>query len=99
MVLPLVGIIKVRLFIDFYGSGLNGLQVTIAQVITFLNICELAYSLAFRQLLFKPLAEDDHEEVLRIYHGAVRIFRITGCVALAAAAWPVRVELLLRQLL
>ena len=86
MVLPLVGIIKVRLFIDFYGSGLNGLQVTIAQVITFLNICELAYSLAFRQLLFKPLAEDDHEEVLRIYHGAVRIFRITGCVVLAAAA-------------
>ena len=85
MVLPLVGIIKVRLFIDFYGSGLNGLQVTIAQVITFLNICELAYSLAFRQLLFKPLAEDDHEEVLRIYHGAVRIFRITGCVVLIAA--------------
>ncbi len=84
VILPLVGVIKVRLFIDFYGSGLNGLQLTIAQVITFLNICELAYSLAFRQLLFKPLAENNREEVLRIYNGAVRIFRRTGMVVLAA---------------
>ncbi len=76
--------IKVALFIDFYGSALNGLQLTIAQVITFLNICELAYSLAFRQLMFKPLAENDHDGVLRIYHGAVQIFRRTGVVVLAA---------------
>lgn len=78
--------IKVRLFIDFYGSDINGLQVTIAQVITFLNICELAYSLAFRQLLFKPLADNNREEVLRIYHGAVRIFRLTGIAVIAASA-------------
>ena len=47
ILVPLAGIIKVRLFVDFYGSDLNGLQITIAQVITFINICELAYSLAF----------------------------------------------------
>ncbi len=76
--------VKVALFINFYGSSLNGLQLTIAQIITFLNICELAYSLAFRQLLFKPLAENDHEEVLRIYHGAAKIFRRTGCAVLIA---------------
>lgn len=74
-----------RLFVDFYGSELNGLQVTIAQVITFLNICELAYSLAFRQLLFKPLAEHDEERVLEIYHGATKIFRITGIVVLVCS--------------
>lgn len=85
VILPVVGIIKVRLFVDFYGSGLNGLQVTIAQVITFLNICELAYSLAFRQLLFKPLAEDDKQEVLRIYYGARKIFRMTGWIVLGCA--------------
>jgi len=55
--LPLIGFVKVRLFIDLYGSELNGLQLTMAQVITYLNVCELAFSLAFRQLLFKPLAE------------------------------------------
>lgn len=69
-----------------YGSEINGLQLTIAQIITFLNICELAYSLAFRQLLYKPLAEGDQEGVKRIYYGAVKIFRKTGVVVLCAAA-------------
>lgn len=80
-----MGIIKVRLFKDLYGTDLNGLQVTIAQVITFINICELAYSLAFRQLLYKPLAENDREGVLRIYHSAVKIFRLTGAIVLAVS--------------
>ncbi|MBR2768570.1 MAG: hypothetical protein IKD68_06530 [Solobacterium sp.] len=82
LVLPLIGFVKVRLFVSLYGSAVNGLQLTIAQVITFLNICELAYSLAFRQLLYKPLAENDREEVKNIYHGAVKIFRLTGTVCL-----------------
>ena len=86
IVLPLVGFVKVRLFIHFYGSDLNGMQVTMAQVITFLNICELSYSLAFRQLLFKPLAENDRQKVLDIYHGARKIFTATGWIVLAAGA-------------
>ena len=86
IVLPLVGFLKVRLFVNLYHSEINGMQMTMAQVITFLNICELSYSLAFRQLLFKPLAEHDHEKVLEIYAGACRIFRITGWAVLAAGA-------------
>lgn len=85
IILPLIGFIKVRLFINAYGSDMNGLQLTVAQVITFLNICEQAYSLAFRQLLFKPLAEKDQEGVRRIYYGAVKIFRITGVIVIAAS--------------
>ena len=85
LILPLVGFIKVSLFVRLYGSAVNGLQLTIAQVITFLNICELAYSLAFRQLLYKPLAERDRETVKQIYYGACRVFRGTGVVCIAAS--------------
>ena len=85
LILPLVGFVKVSLFVRLYGSAVNGLQLTIAQVITFLNICELAYSLAFRQLLYKPLAEGNQEEVKSIYHGACRVFRITGVICIAAS--------------
>ncbi len=85
IILPLVGFIKVRLFKDLYGNDVNGLQLTIAQVITFLNICELAYSLAFRQLLYKPLAENDYETVKKIYRGAQKVFRVTGCVVFIGA--------------
>jgi len=85
VLLPLVGFIKVRLFVDLYGSGVNGLQLTIAQIITFLNICELAFSLAFRQLLFKPLAEDDRKTVKKIYYGARKVFKITGTVVIGVS--------------
>ena len=40
--LPIFGFIKVRMFIDLYGSDLNGLQLTIINVITFLNVFELS---------------------------------------------------------
>lgn len=80
VILPVLGFIKLSLFLGLYGSSVNGFQVTIAQVITFLNVCEIAYSLALRQLLFKPLAENDRDSVLRIYHGAKRVFNITGII-------------------
>ncbi len=83
ILLPLFGFIKVRMFIDLYGSDLNGLQLAMMNIITFLNICELAYSLAFRQLLFKPLAENDHAKVRAIYRGAQKIFKTTGFIVLA----------------
>lgn len=84
VILPLIGFLKYSLFVGLYGSEVNGLTLTIANAITFLNICELAYSLAFRQLLFKPLAENDRQKVLSIYHGARKIFRITGTVVIIA---------------
>lgn len=80
-----MGFVKVRLFVAHYGSAVNGLQLTIAQVITFLNICELAYSLAFRQLLYKPLAEGNKEDVRQIYYGACRVFRLTGILCITAS--------------
>ncbi|MBR3203035.1 MAG: hypothetical protein IKF60_05560, partial [Solobacterium sp.] len=80
-----MGFVKVSLFVGLYGSAVNGLQLTIAQVITFLNICELAYSLAFRQLLYKPLAEGNREEVKNVYYGACKVFRITGMICIAAS--------------
>lgn len=82
VILPILGFVKLSLFIGFYGLDVNGFQITIAQVITFLNVCEIAYSLAFRQLLFKPLADGDKEGILSIYYGSKRVFNITGTLVL-----------------
>ena len=78
LIVPVLGFIKVRLFVDLYGSELNGMQLVLMQFITFLNIFELAYSLAFRQLLYKPLSEKNRQKVLEIYWGAKKIFMATG---------------------
>ena len=82
VLIPVLGFIKVRLFIDLYGSSLNGMQLTLMQFITYLNIFEIAYSLAFRQLLYQPLADGDQNKIKEIYYGAKKIFRFTGMVLL-----------------
>ena len=82
VLLPVLGFVKVRLFISLYGDELNGLYLVFSQVIQYLNICELSFSLAFRQMLFKPLAEDDKEEVNRLYSGVSSIYHIVGIAVL-----------------
>lgn len=70
LIIPVLGFVKVRLFIQLYGNEVNGMQLTLMQFITYLNIFELAYSLAFRQLMYKPLADHDHSSIIKIYGGA-----------------------------
>ena len=78
LIIPLLGFLKVRFFVDLYGSEINGLQLVIMQVITYLNLFELSFSLAFRQLLYKPLAENNRNKILSIYNSACKMFRFTG---------------------
>lgn len=82
LILPILGFVKLKLFLGLYGSSVNGFQVTMAQIIAILNVFALSYSLAFRQLLFKPLAQNDNQKVLQIYWGARRIFNITGVLVI-----------------
>ena len=85
IVIPVLGFVKVRLFIAAYGDELNGLYLVFNNVITDLNICELSFSLAFRQLLFKPLADGDKEEVNRIYSGVTSIYHKVGLLVIVLA--------------
>jgi len=84
IIIPILGFVKVRLFVDMYGSHINGLQLVFMQVIMYLNMFELAYSIAFRQLLYQPLANGDRNKVQEIYHGARKIFKFTGIILLFA---------------
>ncbi len=84
ILVPILGFVKVRLFIGQYGSELNGLNLVFNQVINYINICELSFSLAFRQLLFDPLAKDDREEVKKIYSGVKKVYHFVGILVLAA---------------
>ena len=80
LIIPLFGFVKVRLFIDLYGSDLNGLYLVFMNVINFINISEYSFSLAFRQLLYKPLAENDHAQVNRIFSGVRHTYAIIGSI-------------------
>lgn len=78
LIIPILGFLKVRLFIKCYGQELNGLYIVLMQIITYINICESSFSLAFRQLLYKPLAEDKKDEVNKIFSGVQKVYNIVG---------------------
>lgn len=84
VLLPVFGLVKYSLFIGFYGTEINGIQIAMESAIAIMNIFEICFSLAFRQLLFEPLVKDDKDKVLEIYSKGIRIFRITGTVFLLA---------------
>ena len=85
VLLPVLGFVKVRLFISLYGDALNGLYLVFNQIISYINICELSFSLAFRQLLFDPLARDDREKVNEIYSGVANIYHIVGWIVIISS--------------
>ena len=82
ILIPILGFVKVRLFIASYGQELNGLYIFLMQVVTYINICESSFSLAFRQLLYKPLAEDKKEDVIKIYSGVQKVYNIVGFIVI-----------------
>lgn len=82
LIIPVFGFVKVRLFIDLYGSDLNGMYLVFMNVINFINISEHSFSLAFRQLLYKPLAEKNYESVNRIFSGVRHAYAVIGTIML-----------------
>lgn len=82
LLIPILGFVKVRLFIASYGQELNGLYIVLMQIVTYINICESSFSLAFRQMLFKPLADDNKDEVIRIYSGVRKVYNIVGGIVI-----------------
>lgn len=84
IILPILGFVKVRLFISHYGTELNGLYILLMQVVTYVNICEVSFSLSFRQMLYKPLSDNDYDEVNRIYSSVAKIYRVVGIAVIIA---------------
>ncbi len=77
-IIPILGFAKVRLFIDLYGSDINGLYLVFINIINYINISEHAFSLAFRQLLYKPLADNDRSLLNKIFSGVRSIYQKIG---------------------
>jgi O-antigen/teichoic acid export membrane protein len=69
------GIILPRLFISHYGSAVNGLIASIVQFLTIIAFLELGVGAVVKSSLYKPLAENDYEDISRIFVSAKKFFR------------------------
>ncbi len=69
-----------KLFIENYGSDVNGLLTSIAQVFSYLALAEAGIGVATTQALYKPVAENDWNEINAIMNAASRFYKRTGTI-------------------
>lgn len=69
------GFILPRLFLQYYGSDVNGLINSITQFLGVISFLELGVGAVVQSSLYKPLAEHDTQQISRIAVSANRFFQ------------------------
>lgn len=62
----LVGFYSRKIFLDYLGAEVLGLNTTLGNILQFLNLAELGIGLAMATSIYKPLHDDDHETICEI---------------------------------
>lgn len=70
----IAGFVLPRLFLQYYGSSVNGLISSITQFLGFITLMELGVGAVIQSTLYKPLARYDKLEVSRIIKSAKKFF-------------------------
>ncbi len=72
------GFILPRLIIGHYGSEVNGLVSSITQFLAFFSMMEMGVGAVVRAALYKPLAENNYENVSKILISSKKYFQKIG---------------------
>ncbi|MCX7772851.1 MAG: hypothetical protein N2376_07040 [Clostridia bacterium] len=97
LVVILVGFIVPRFIILHYGSPVNGLVLSLQQVMTYFMLVESGILGASVFALYKPLAEKDYTRVSEILSHSSRSFNragtyFVGLLAIASVVYPMVVK-------
>lgn len=87
------GFILPRLFLEYFGSEVNGLVNSITQFLGVISFLELGVGAVVQSSLYKPLADGDKQQVSRVMVSADRFFRrlaqiLLGYVLILVAVYP-----------
>lgn len=74
------GFIVPRLILSYYGSDVNGLVSSITHFLSFISLAECGMGVVIQSSLYKPLAEQNEDEISRIIISSDRFFRTIGIV-------------------
>ena len=62
----IVGFLTRKIFLDYLGAEVLGLNTTLGNILGFLNLAELGIGMAMATSLYKPLRDEDHETICEI---------------------------------
>ena len=69
------GFILPRLFLQHFGSGVNGLVTSITQFLGLIYLCDLGVGAVVQSTLYEPLSHNDMNEVSKIVISAEKFFK------------------------
>lgn len=61
-----VGFYSRKVFLDYLGAEVLGVNTTLGNILSFLNLSELGIGIAMATSLYKPILADDHETICEI---------------------------------
>lgn len=76
------GFILPRLFLQHYGSEVNGLVNSISQFLSVIAFLELGVGAVVQSSLYKPLAEKDNQQISKVMVSANKFFQKLACILL-----------------
>lgn len=82
----LVGFWARKVFFDYLGSEILGLDTTASNLLGFLNLAELGVSTSVSYFLYKPLFNQDYQSINKVVALQGWIYRRVACVIIVAAA-------------
>lgn len=91
------GLVIPRIFIQYYGSAINGLVSSISQFLSFITLLELGVGAVVQSALYKPLAEKNALEISKIIVSAEKFFKrialiFAGYILLLVLFYPIIVN-------
>lgn len=81
-----VGFFSRKIFLDYLGAEVLGLNTTLGNILSFMNLAELGIGLAMTTALFKPIYEDDRETICEILSVEGILFRRVAMVIVGMGA-------------
>lgn len=82
-IIGFLGLVKFSVLINNLGSELNGYYDFINRIISYLFLVEAGFTSAVTFKLYKPIANEDKESVVKIFNGSKKIYRKLGLIILA----------------
>ena len=77
-----VGFYSRKVFLDHLGAEVIGLNTTLGNILSFLNLAELGIGIAMATSLYKPIHDKDHEKITEILSMQGILYRrIAWCCA------------------
>lgn len=80
IILIVMGFLLPRLYLENFGSEVNGVLSTIKQIFVYMSLLEAGIGLATTQALYKPVAEKDHGRTSAILSATSNFYVKTGVV-------------------